>query len=134
MSKFERAQHKIPGELLLGFEGVCNRCKQFQKAYYIYADARRKYMMKQGTFMAEKANCPACVTHSFSTPHTMEFKRKLSEKEVFDDLQILEEGMFIDFDAADSEAKSQERADFEHDISEARNKEYSEWAKKKGMI
>lgn len=119
---------------MIGYEGICNRCKQQQRAYWVYADSRRRSMMEHGTFMAEKANCPACVTHSFATPHTMEFKRKLSKKEVFDDLQVLEEGVFIDFDAADSEAKKQERADFEHDISEARTKEYLSWAQKKGMI
>jgi acyl CoA:acetate/3-ketoacid CoA transferase beta subunit len=128
---FERVKHKIPGEQLIGYEGTCNRCKQTQKAYYIYADARRKSMMKLGTFMAEKANCPACVTHVISTPYTMQFTRKLSQKEVYDDLQILEQGMFIDFDLADSEAKKQERADFDAQVYEARTKEFVEWAKKK---
>lgn len=93
----------------LAFEGRCVRCKQNLVAYYMFADARRKAMMTSGTFMAEDANCPGCVTNKiFSTPRTVKWFRKITGTEV---QKLLDKetkgGIKIDFKAVDKQAKEE---------------------------
>lgn len=96
------------GNFTLGFEGACIWCKDSQRAYYFYADPNRREAMKMGTFMSMPAHCPACVTKG--VPHSMRWKRKLTEEEVVRDLTALEPGAFIDIEAMKDQLKAEERS------------------------
>lgn len=117
----------------LAFEGRCSRCKQTEKAYYYYADHRRKEMMSNGTFMSIKANCPRCVTSSvFQSTGTMEWIRKLPPKEAADDLMKLTNGSVnINWADVDATVKEYEKNDVWLENQEKRVDEYLKWKKKK---
>lgn len=115
-----------------GYEGSCSRCSQKIRAYYVFADSRRRAMMDDGTFMLEDSNCPQCVTSKLLvTPRTIKWKRQLSVKEVEADLKKhMSGGINIDFEAADREAKQNELNDKWLENNEKRVAERLAWNKK----
>lgn len=125
---------KFSGNYLLGYEGLCSRCKQTEKAYYYFADSKHRKLMEDGVFMSINANCPPCVTSKiFSSPHTMVWQRQLPKQEVMNDLKILT-SMNIDFDAAESSEKKERKMDAEIESYEKEVNEKLKWAKyKKGV-
>lgn len=118
----------------LGYEGRCIRCKEKEKAYYYFADKRRREMMSNDTFMLVKANCPRCVTSPiFQSTNTMEWIRKLSAKEVAADLLKLTNGSInIDWNLVDATVKENQKNDEWLENNTHRVSEYREWRKKKG--
>lgn len=116
----------------LGYEGQCTRCNEKIRAYYVFADGRRKEMMRKGTFMFENSNCPKCVTNSLiPSAHTIKWQRQLSDKEVQSDLRReIEHGVKIDFDAAEKQMKENEANDKWLENNEKRVAEKLAWLKK----
>jgi hypothetical protein len=113
----------------LAFEGRCTRCKQTLVAYYIFADARRKAMMSNGTFMSEDANCPGCVTSKIlQTPRTVKWHRKITGIEV---QQLLDKettgGIDIDFKAVDKQAADEAKNDQWIEDNQRRVDEFVKW-------
>lgn len=116
---------------LIGFEGLCGRCKQNQRIYYYYADREHRQKMIDGSIFNERSNCPACVTSKIiQTPHTMKWQRKLSPKEVEADLTRLNGGIQIDFKQAEELEKEYAKNDAWLENQSSRVAEYQAWKRK----
>lgn len=123
---------KLSSDYLKGYEGTCRRCHRDERAYYYFADTQHRRQMRDGVFMAIDANCPACVTSPiFSSPHTMEWKRQLNPKEVEADLKVLAQGVQIDFDYAEDQAKESKKMDIVIENNDKRSQELIDFYKKK---
>lgn len=128
----ERKATGYTGDALIGYVGLCTRCRKEQKAYWVYADRKHRSFMENGSMMSVKSNCPSCVTSPlFQSPHTVQWTRKMSSIEVEKDLRILGDGKVdINFSAIEDSLKAAK----EGEEFDAWNNEVVAWGKKKGKL
>ena len=115
---------------LIAYLGECKVCFKTEKAYYIYADRETQDEMVLGTIKGQWRNCPACASQG-KARMSMKFIDQVPRSEVDRDLQILQSGMQINFDAALDQAKDNEKMDKQADNDEKRMDEYMKWISKK---